>query len=124
MAGLGMTDREVEAVLVGREWSEEGARFLAAHKDTHPVRRLLRKVVGAAVPLVRPPRARRKASISPALRKQVFERDAYRCVRCDGWIDLSIDHVVPESKGGPTTLENLQTMCLPCNMKKGARHAE
>jgi hypothetical protein len=60
-----------------------------------------------------------KEKIPRALAKQVFERDGYRCVTCSGWIDLTCDHVVPESKGGPTTLENLQTMCRPCNTRKG-----
>jgi hypothetical protein len=34
---------------------------------------------------------------------------------------LSADHVIPESKGGPTTLENLQTLCMRCNLKKGVK---
>lgn len=70
-----------------------------------------------------PPRtpAAKKASISAALRRQVFERDAYRCVQCGDWHDLEPDHIVPEARGGPTTLENLQTLCRPCNLAKGAR---
>lgn len=63
----------------------------------------------------------RKQAVPRRLAKQVFERDAYRCVTCGTHIDLTCDHIVPESKGGPTTLENLQTMCRPCNSKKGAR---
>lgn len=71
-----------------------------------------------------PPRIARqpkpgKKSISRSLAKRVFERDAYRCVTCGSHIDLTCDHVVPESKGGPTTFENLQTMCRPCNCRKG-----
>jgi 5-methylcytosine-specific restriction endonuclease McrA len=63
-----------------------------------------------------------KAKISRRLSKQVFERDAYRCVTCRSHIDLTCDHIIPESLGGPTNLENLQTMCRPCNSSKGARH--
>lgn len=63
----------------------------------------------------------RKKEISRTLQKKVFERDAYRCVTCGTHIDLSCDHIIPESKGGPTTLENLQAMCRPCNSKKGAK---
>ena len=33
----------------------------------------------------------------------------------------SIDHVHPESAGDPTTIENLQTLCVACNSAKGAR---
>lgn len=65
-----------------------------------------------------------KAKISRALAKQVFERDAYRCVSCSGYHDLTCDHVVPESVGGPTTLENLQTMCRSCNSRKGTAMPE
>lgn len=37
----------------------------------------------------------------------------------DGLVMMTKDHIVPRSKGGPTTLENLQTMCAICNGKKG-----
>lgn len=60
-----------------------------------------------------------KAPIPGRLRKEVMERDAYRCKHCGDHRDLQVDHVHPESKGGATTLENLQVLCKPCNMKKG-----
>ncbi|ARU06160.1 hypothetical protein CCO03_17080 [Comamonas serinivorans] len=63
----------------------------------------------------------KKAKIDANLRRRVFERDAYRCKSCGGYEDLCCDHIVPESKGGPTTFENLQAMCRSCNSKKGAR---
>ena len=62
-----------------------------------------------------------KAKISRSLSKRVMERDAYRCVTCNTHIDLCCDHIVPESKGGETTFANLQTMCRPCNSRKGSR---
>lgn len=62
-----------------------------------------------------------KKPISNKLRKQVFERDAYRCVRCGSHLSLEADHVFPECCGGEATLDNLQTLCKPCNMKKGGR---
>lgn len=70
-----------------------------------------------------PPKAKgyQKAVISAELRRQVFERDGYRCVTCGDWHNLGADHIQPEVKGGPTTLENLQTMCRSCNSRKGAR---
>lgn len=63
----------------------------------------------------------KKAPIPPALRRAVFERDGYRCQHCGGWDTLGADHIVPESKGGPTTFDNLQTLCRSCNSRKGAR---
>jgi hypothetical protein len=62
-----------------------------------------------------------KNPIHPRIRKQVWERDGYRCQNCGGWSKLSTDHIVPESKGGTTTLDNLQTLCKSCNSKKGNR---
>lgn len=37
----------------------------------------------------------------------------------NGLVLMTKDHIIPRSKGGPTTLENLQTMCAICNSKKG-----
>ena len=61
----------------------------------------------------------KKQRICRQLSRLVMERDAYRCVTCGTHINLSCDHIVAESKGGPTTLDNLQTMCRPCNSRKG-----
>lgn len=62
-----------------------------------------------------------KEKISRTLSKAVFERDGYRCVMCNSHIDLCCDHIISERDGGPTTLENLQTMCNTCNCKKGSK---
>lgn len=80
---------------------------------------LLRELLGEDRFFVVGRKTKPKAAISKALAKQVFERDAYRCRRCASWIDLCCDHVVPESAGGETTIDNLQTLCRPCNSKKG-----
>jgi len=47
-----------------------------------------------------------------------------KCVRCgDGWDKnkLTLDHVVPASKGGMGSKKNLQVMCEKCNQKKGSK---
>jgi len=66
-----------------------------------------------------PSTTRRKAVISQELRTRVFERDAYRCLRCGTHLNLTADHIHPESMGGETVFENLQTLCRSCNSKKG-----
>ncbi len=55
------------------------------------------------------------------IRTMVYERDNFTCVCC-GQKDfslLSLDHIIPKSKGGGFTMENLQTMCKDCNNAKG-----
>ncbi|GLY32066.1 HNH endonuclease [Kineosporia sp. NBRC 101731] len=64
-------------------------------------------------------KAKGKAVISPSLRRKVHERDFYRCLGCGTHLDLTCDHVIPESRGGKTELDNLQTLCMPCNLDKG-----
>jgi hypothetical protein len=62
-------------------------------------------------------------TVSPTLRFQVFRRDGFRCTYCGRAppdVVLHADHVVPYSAGGPTTLDNLRTACLDCNIGKGA----
>lgn len=62
-----------------------------------------------------------KKTISRSLRKAVFERDLYRCKHCGTHLDLTVDHIYPESKGGTLELDNLQTLCRSCNSKKGVK---
>lgn len=70
---------------------------------------------------VTPPDSYKKKRISHSLRMQVYERDKYRCVTCGTHLNLTCDHIYPESLGGETTLKNLQTMCKSCNSKKGTK---
>jgi hypothetical protein len=60
-----------------------------------------------------------KKPISGKLRWAVFRRDGYRCILCGSDEDLTADHIIAEVRGGPTALENLQTLCRCCNAKKG-----
>jgi len=54
-------------------------------------------------------------------RKNILKRDASSCQYCGSGSDLTIDHVIPKSRGGPDTWENLVTACNSCNHKKGNR---
>lgn len=57
-------------------------------------------------------------------RRNVFLRDGYRCQYCDDrftYGQLSLDHVVPRSRGGETSWTNIVTSCLDCNVRKGGR---
>jgi 5-methylcytosine-specific restriction endonuclease McrA len=60
----------------------------------------------------------------PVSRRGVLARDGYTCQYCGaqpGKGALTIDHVVPRSRGGTKSWENLVTACGPCNRRKGNR---
>ena len=58
------------------------------------------------------------------LRFLVMQRDNFKCCACgaspakDPSVELHIDHIIPWSKGGETTMDNLQTLCSKCNLGK------
>lgn len=60
----------------------------------------------------------------PVSRRAVLVRDAYTCQYCAKQFpraDLTLDHVLPRSRGGKNTWENIVTACKSCNGKKGNR---
>ena len=57
-------------------------------------------------------------------RRNVFLRDENRCQYCSGKFSpqkLSLDHVIPRSRGGQTIWENIVCACLKCNVRKGGQ---
>lgn len=58
-------------------------------------------------------------------RERVFGRDNFTCMGCGlsspTGRGLAIDHIKPIKRGGGNALRNLQTLCVPCNSRKGAR---
>ena len=65
-----------------------------------------------------------RALMTSSLRKYILQRDNYTCKNCGLSVDkepnllLEIDHIIPISKGGLTTEDNLQTLCWKCNRSK------
>ena len=66
--------------------------------------------------VVRVPYTRRTAMS----RRALFARDDFRCQYCGCFAD-SLDHVVPRSRGGQHTWENVAAACRPCNLRKRDR---
>jgi 5-methylcytosine-specific restriction endonuclease McrA len=58
-------------------------------------------------------------------RRALFARDGWRCVYCGTASGrMTLDHVVPRSRGGDSVWENVVTSCAPCNLRKGNRSLE
>lgn len=71
--------------------------------------------------------AGQRALMTSKLRQSIKERDHFTCRQCGISVSqepnllLEIDHIIPVSKGGLTTEDNLQTLCWRCNRSKGAK---
>lgn len=63
---------------------------------------------------------RPRQHIPDSVRAMVYERDEYKCRQCGAMDHLSIDHIKPWSLGGDHHESNFQTLCRPCNSRKGA----
>lgn len=59
-----------------------------------------------------------KRYVSSTVRKAVWKRDKGRCVRCGGKENIQFDHIIPISKGGSSTVENIELLCQSCNIEK------
>ena len=87
--------------------------------DLHWVNGSMTKpVVIRLVTYVRIPRDSHKRKIT---RRAVFARDGWECQYCGARTSLTVDHVIPRSKGGASDWENIVASCAPCNRRKGDR---
>jgi 5-methylcytosine-specific restriction endonuclease McrA len=75
-----------------------------------------RPVVIRLVSYVKIPRDTHRRKIT---RRAVFARDDWTCQYCGSRSNLTVDHVVPRSKGGGSTWDNIVASCAPCNRRKG-----
>jgi 5-methylcytosine-specific restriction endonuclease McrA len=107
------TRRAVVLLLKGKaEALEEGAGRLHAERIAMPQPLVIR-----LQSFVKMPRGdRRRLS-----RRAVLARDGFRCQYCGSTRHLTLDHVIPRSRGGNDSWENVVTSCAPCNVRKGAK---
>jgi 5-methylcytosine-specific restriction endonuclease McrA len=104
-------------------WFQEKVDVLVAH-DEAKIRSVSSQVAAPAVVKMRryiKPRQHRAVRLS---RDNIFLRDDHTCQYCNKRFpvkELTLDHVMPVSRGGGKSWENLTTACHPCNRKKGNR---
>jgi 5-methylcytosine-specific restriction endonuclease McrA len=93
------------------ELVEHGAWRLRSEHTAMP-----RPVVIRLVTYVRVPRDTHRRKIT---RRAVFARDGWTCQYCGSRSNLTVDHVIPRSKGGSSEWDNIVASCAPCNRRKG-----
>lgn len=106
------------SVTASLEW---GDRLLAARQDAARQKRQAAVQQREGTGLRRCSADNYRARIPKKRRQRVYARDGHRCVKCGRTDRLTLDHIVPISKGGTNAEVNLQTMCEPCNGRKGSR---
>lgn len=91
---------------------EAGGGELHAERTSLPRPAIIRLRTYAPVPR----RNRRRLT-----RRAVFARDEWACQYCGSGSDLTVDHVIPRSKGGSSEWENVVACCATCNRRKADR---
>jgi hypothetical protein len=74
-----------------------------------------------------PKRQKGKSQVTPKTRYEVLVRDDHTCQSCGAKAPntlLQVDHIFPRSLGGSNEMDNLQTLCIVCNIGKGATYKE
>jgi 5-methylcytosine-specific restriction endonuclease McrA len=103
--------------------SEEKAKLLIKKEvlceDTELAR--LRREVLAMERLSTSDSSAKRTAIPEIVKMIVFQRDQGRCVRCEAQENLHFDHIIPVSKGGSNSEENIQLLCESCNLKKSGK---
>jgi len=104
--------RAVVLLLKGKaETLETGEALLHSEHTSLPVPSVIRLKYYVRLPQTN----RRRIS-----RRAILARDGYRCQYCGSTHHLTIDHIIPRSRGGSTSWENVITSCAVCNVRKGS----
>jgi 5-methylcytosine-specific restriction endonuclease McrA len=96
---------------------EVSPHWIRTGKAKFPLPSVIRLVSYRAVPRI-------TRSVS---RRSIMVRDSHTCQYCQSALPaakLTLDHVIPRSRGGRSTWENLVACCYPCNNRKGDRLPE
>lgn len=89
---------------------ESSRRMLHSATASIPVPNVIRLSYYVRIP---------RGEVRKVSRRAVLARDSHRCQYCGNRSHLTIDHIIPRSRGGPSSWENIVTSCAPCNTRKG-----
>ena len=99
------------------EW--DGDRVLRGVRADYPVPSVIRRRTYVNV--------RRRREAAGMRRLRIYIRDRHRCQYCGerkSAAELTLDHILPRSRGGGGSPVNVVTACVPCNQRKGNRTPE
>lgn len=65
-----------------------------------------------------------KMTLRKPTKSMIYLRDGYKCCYCNSSRNLTLDHVIPKSRGGDSSFSNLVVCCSSCNTKKANRLLE
>ena len=94
----------------------DGARVLRSAHAEFPIPSVIRRRSYINI--------RRRREASGMKRMRIYMRDKYRCQYCGARKsvnDLTLDHILPRSRGGDNSPVNIVTACVPCNNRKSNR---
>lgn len=97
------------------ELVEAAEAYLRSERGAVPVPLVIRLICFVRIP---------HRMTLPLSRRSVLARDQYTCQYCGvqpGRTELTMDHVMPRSRGGQTSWENVVASCRSCNQRKGSR---
>ncbi len=100
----------------------KGAGFYAFAEHARLAYEIMRTAVGRANRrIVENESSDKTRRIPPEVRNRVWQRDVGQCVQCGATEYLEFDHIIPFSKGGSNSEQNIQLLCRRCNLQKRDR---
>lgn len=113
-------ERQARLILQSRyanDWDRRGAQDILDALEKKQRKQKAKQTKASLVSVRRAEFQGKRAQLMLAL----IDRDGYGCKQCGTQDDLTIDHIVPVSKGGSDDPDNLQLLCQNCNSQKGDR---